>query len=156
VVEAQLEDAEKQAARLPELRKRRAELRGGPTVVLSREEWAALMEILDNPPAPSERLREAAKLWRERNRRPEPTPEILRIDPSRALLPEGQTTGFFVFATDASGNVRRADIDELDCRSLLVWLRAYGKNWRAEDVIGVCLGHGPDLSATPIERSDET
>jgi hypothetical protein len=63
----------------------------------------------------------------------------LRVDPARRTL---ERTGIYVRARDGERFVS-ADIDQLDKRSLLAWLRSRGgDNPYAEDVVGLIMGHG--------------
>lgn len=66
----------------------------------------------------------------------------LQVDPDRTALPE---TGIYVRGLDASGQWGARDIAHLTRESLLAWLRHDydgGANWRAENCVGVLLGHG--------------
>ena len=63
----------------------------------------------------------------------------LRVDPARRNL---ERTGIYVRARDGERFVS-ADIDQLDKRSLLAFLRSRGgDNPWAEEIIGLIMGHG--------------
>ena len=68
----------------------------------------------------------------------------LQVDPSRRTL---ERTGIYVRARDGE-RIVSADIDQLDKRSLLAFLRQVRRpgqladNPWAEDIIGLIMGHG--------------
>ncbi len=77
----------------------------------------------------------------------------LKVCPKRINIPELHSqTGVYVRAKSPEGKWGSYDIAELDGESLLKFLKSRGgKNKWAEDIVGICLGHG---HLHPLEKPD--